>query len=171
MLFNQAHDLMSGVMTDHVYDDTIRGYDFSQAHRRRRGPGQRWQDFAARIDTQGEGIPVAVFNMLGWPRTDIAVANVGFSDSNVTDREPGRSRRPGGAGPTAHAVRVTPAAACCGPKSPSWPATSRRWDTPSIALLPRCGSPAAAAAANAARTSRCWRTSTTASNSTRPAAR
>ena len=30
MLFNQTHDLMSGVMTDHVYDDTLRGYDFSR---------------------------------------------------------------------------------------------------------------------------------------------
>ena len=77
MLFNQTHDLMSGVMTDRVYDDTIRGYDFSK-----RIAGDevqaRWRSFSARIDTRGEGIPIAVFNALGWPRTDIAVANVGF---------------------------------------------------------------------------------------------
>ena len=30
MLFNQAHDLMSGVMTDRVHEDTIRSYDFSR---------------------------------------------------------------------------------------------------------------------------------------------
>ena len=28
-LFNQTHDLASGVMTDHVYEDTIRSYEFS----------------------------------------------------------------------------------------------------------------------------------------------
>ena len=84
MLFNQTHDLMSGVMTDRVYDDTIRGYDFSK-----RIAGDevqaRWRSFAARIDTRGEGIPIAVFNALGWPRTDIAVANVGFSEVGVAD--------------------------------------------------------------------------------------
>jgi alpha-mannosidase len=84
MLFNQAHDLMSGVMTDRVYDDTIRSYDFSQ---RIAGDEvrERWRDFAARINTQGEGMAIAVFNALGWPRTDIAITDVGFTDSNVMD--------------------------------------------------------------------------------------
>ena len=84
MLFNQTHDLMSGVMTDRVYEDTIRGYDFSQ----RIADGEvqaRLQSMSTRIDTQGEGIPVVVFNMLGWPRTDIALASVGFSQSDVKD--------------------------------------------------------------------------------------
>ncbi len=84
MLFNQAHDLMSGVMTDRVYEDTIRGYDFSKRIADDEVQ-ERWQSFSARINTQGEGIPVAVFNALGWPRTDIAVANVGFCDGNVMD--------------------------------------------------------------------------------------
>ena len=30
VLFNQTHDLASGVMTDHVYEDTIRSYEFSK---------------------------------------------------------------------------------------------------------------------------------------------
>ncbi len=84
MLFNQTHDLMSGVMTDRVYDDTIRGYDFSK----RIADDEvqtRWRSFSARINTRGEGIPVAVFNSLGWPRTDIAVANVGFAEGDVAD--------------------------------------------------------------------------------------
>jgi alpha-mannosidase len=84
MLFNQAHDLMSGVMTDRVHDDTIRSYDFSRriaADEVR----ERWQDITTRIDTQGDGIAIAVFNALGWPRTDIALTDVGFTDSNVTD--------------------------------------------------------------------------------------
>jgi alpha-mannosidase len=84
MLFNQAHDLMSGVMTDHVYEDTIRGYDFSQRIANDEVQA-RLRATSAAIDTQGEGIPVAVWNMLGWPRTDIVVAEVGLSDSGITD--------------------------------------------------------------------------------------
>jgi alpha-mannosidase len=82
MLFNQTHDLMSGVMTEHVYEDVIRGYDFS----RRIADDEvqtRLENLSAKIDTQGEGIPVAVFNMLSWPRTDVTDVNVGFSDSKV----------------------------------------------------------------------------------------
>jgi len=84
VLFNHAHDLMCGVMTERVHDDTIRGYDFSKriADEEVRA---RLESLSAAIDTRGEGIPIAVFNTLSWPRTDIAVANVGFSDSNVMD--------------------------------------------------------------------------------------
>jgi alpha-mannosidase len=84
MLFNQTHDLMSGVMTEHVYDDVVRGYDFSKriAHDE---VESRLQSVSDAIDTEGQGIPIAVFNMLGWLRTDIAIANVGFSDSKVMD--------------------------------------------------------------------------------------
>ena len=84
MLFNQAHDLMSGVMTDRVYEDTIRGYDFSkrladeEVEARSRG-------VSSRIDTRGDGIALVVYNTLGWRRTDIACANVGFSDADVMD--------------------------------------------------------------------------------------
>lgn len=84
MLFNHAHDLMSGVMTDRVYEDTLRGYDFS--HRLARDEVQtRLRAAAGAIDTQGDGIPVVVWNMLGWPRTDIALAQVGFSEGGFTD--------------------------------------------------------------------------------------
>ena len=30
VLFNQTHDLASGVMTDHVYEDTVRSYEFAE---------------------------------------------------------------------------------------------------------------------------------------------
>ena len=84
LLFNHAHDLMSGVMTDHVYDDTLRGYDFS--HRIANDEVQaRLRAASAAIDTQGEGIAIAVWNTLSWPRTDLAVAQVGISDAGVTD--------------------------------------------------------------------------------------
>jgi alpha-mannosidase len=82
MLFNQAHDLMSGVMTDIVYEDTIHAYDFS----RRLGEAtleDRLDALVERIDTQGEGTPLLVFNALSWPRTDIVTATVGFTDPGV----------------------------------------------------------------------------------------
>jgi len=84
LLFNHAHDLMSGVMTDRVYEDTIRGYDFSQriADDEVRS---RLRAASAAIDTQGEGVPVAVWNLLGWTRTDLAVVQAGFSDGGITD--------------------------------------------------------------------------------------
>jgi alpha-mannosidase len=84
LLFNHAHDLMSGVMTDRVYEDTIRGYDFSQRIANDEVQA-RLRTASAAIDTQGEGVPVAVWNMRGWPRTDIAVAQVGFSEGGITD--------------------------------------------------------------------------------------
>jgi alpha-mannosidase len=83
-LFNHAHDLMSGVMTDHVYEDTLRGYDFSL----RLGEEElasRLRRLAARVDTSGEGVPVVVFNPLGWQRTDVVIANVSFSEAEVRD--------------------------------------------------------------------------------------
>jgi alpha-mannosidase len=84
VLFNETHDLASGVMTDHVYDDTVRSYEFA-----RRLADElvdtRWEPLAARIDTRGDGIPVVVFNTLGWPRTDVAEVTLGFADRGVRD--------------------------------------------------------------------------------------
>jgi len=84
MLFNQAHDLMSGVMTDHVYDDTISSYNFSTCLA---------EDFVEKderlltphIDTRSPGIPLVVFNSLNWPRSDIAEVELGFSQGPVRD--------------------------------------------------------------------------------------
>jgi len=83
MLFNQAHDLMSGVMTDHVYDDSLRGFDFAQ----RLGDElqqTRLQQLVEQIDTQGDGIPLVVCNTLGWSRSDIVITRVSFTDPAVT---------------------------------------------------------------------------------------
>ncbi|MGE5223841.1 MAG: glycoside hydrolase family 38 C-terminal domain-containing protein, partial [Omnitrophica WOR_2 bacterium] len=81
-LFNQAHDLMSGVMTDHVYEDTLRSYSFSQ--KLAEAELQiRLQSLAEFVDTRGEGIALVVFNALGWSRTDIVFATIGFTDRQV----------------------------------------------------------------------------------------
>ena len=91
LLFNQTHDLTSGVMVDDVYEDTVKGYSFS----RRLGEelvGEGMDTLASRVDTRGEGLAVIVFNSLGWKRTDAAQVSIGFSDDRfqelaVTDSE------------------------------------------------------------------------------------
>jgi alpha-mannosidase len=82
VLFNETHDLASGVMTDHVYEDTVRSYEFSN----RLADGiidGRWDVLASKIDTRGSNAPVVVFNPLGWTRSDIAQVDVCFDESNV----------------------------------------------------------------------------------------
>jgi alpha-mannosidase len=81
-LFNVTHDLSSGVMTDHVYEDTLRSYDFSQRLGEELNQ-QRMEGIVDRIDTRGEGIPLVVFNTLGWARTDIAQGDVGFTQGGI----------------------------------------------------------------------------------------
>jgi alpha-mannosidase len=84
LLFNQTHDLTSGVMVDDVYEDTVQGYSFS----RQLGEdlvGKGMDGLASRVDTRGEGIPIIVFNPLGWKRTDAAELSVGFSDNGFQE--------------------------------------------------------------------------------------
>ncbi len=85
VLFSETHDCASGVMTDHVYQDTIRSYEFSK----RLADGmiaQKTDAITARINTSGDGgIPIVVFNTLGWARSDTAEALIGFTDDGITD--------------------------------------------------------------------------------------
>ena len=82
VLFNQAHDLMSGTMVDKVYNETIRGYQSSQDF----GDEQidaELNAIAARMDTRVDGFPIVVFNTLGWARSDLAEIEVGSIGPNV----------------------------------------------------------------------------------------
>ncbi len=81
-LFNQTHDLASGVMTDHVYEDVVSELD----HARRLGLGLfdgAFESLAAALDTQGPGVALVVFNPLGWARDDVAEATLGFTAPGV----------------------------------------------------------------------------------------
>ena len=82
VLFNQAHDLASGVMTDRVFEDSIRGFEFSKRLADELIE-KRLNTVLSRIDTSGEGMPITVFNTLSWPRTDVAEVEVGFAASGV----------------------------------------------------------------------------------------
>ncbi len=86
VLFNQAHDLMSGVMTDHVYADTIRGYEYAEQVGNEL-INERFEYLLSQMDTTGDGIPVVVFNTLGSKRTDITEADIGFIDDGYFDIE------------------------------------------------------------------------------------
>jgi alpha-mannosidase len=82
VLFNQAHDLMSGTMVDKVYNETIHAYQSSL------GLGNDQIDseinaIAAGIDTRVDGVPVVVFNTLGWARTDVVEIEVGSIGPDV----------------------------------------------------------------------------------------
>jgi alpha-mannosidase len=83
-LFNHAHDLMSGVMTDRVYDDTVQGYAYSKRLADEL-VGKGLEDLCSKADTRGDGVALLVFNSLGWPRTDVTIADVGFSEGGITD--------------------------------------------------------------------------------------
>jgi alpha-mannosidase len=79
VLFNQAHDLMSGVMTDQVWEDTCRSFDFSRKLAAQELES-RLRRLVARLDTRGEGAALVVFNDLSWPRTDAVFATAGFTE-------------------------------------------------------------------------------------------
>jgi alpha-mannosidase len=82
VLFNEAHDLAAGVMTDPVYDDTIRSFDFAKRIADE-SLDHSWEQIATHIDTQGEGIPLVVWNTLGWSRTDVAEVEVALAGDGV----------------------------------------------------------------------------------------
>ncbi len=84
VLFNQTHDLASGVMTDHVYLDVQRGYD--AARRMAAAETKSASEYlTARINTTGVGSPIVVFNPSGWSRTEAVEVNVGFTTTNAYD--------------------------------------------------------------------------------------
>jgi len=84
VLFNVTHDLASGVMTDNVYEDVLGGYQFSKRLGDEMVEG--WlQGIASKVDTRGDGVPILIFNTLGWARTDKAEVDVGFSDAGFVD--------------------------------------------------------------------------------------
>ena len=82
VLFNQAHDLMSGTMVDKVYNESIHAYQSSLDIGNDQVTAES-NAIAAKIDTQVDGIPVLVFNTLGWKRTDVVQIEVGSIRPNV----------------------------------------------------------------------------------------
>ena len=75
VLFNQFHDIAAGSGIPVLYQDAARDY----AEVRRIGEDHlesAMKGIASRVDTQGSGVPVMVFNPLSWTRTGIVETEV-----------------------------------------------------------------------------------------------
>jgi alpha-mannosidase len=82
VLFSETHDTASGVMTDHVYEDTVRSYEFSR-HLADDLINENWNRLTDSINTSGEGTPIVVFNSLSQPRIEMTQVTLGFTDPDV----------------------------------------------------------------------------------------
>jgi alpha-mannosidase len=86
VLFNQFHDIICGSQVDKVYAAVTDRYKAAHeaASRCRDTTLER---VVREIDTEGEGIPVVVFNPASWDRTDAVECGVGFSEKDVYEVE------------------------------------------------------------------------------------
>jgi alpha-mannosidase len=82
VLFNQAIDIVSGTVSDRVYEETMERYGYARRFAREASL-RASESVVAHVDTSGKGVPIEVFNTLSWQRTDIAEVDVAFSDPGV----------------------------------------------------------------------------------------
>ncbi len=75
VLFNQFHDLAAGSGIGVIYKDAQKDYDWVRMSTDEISAAAL-QTVAERIDTAGYGIPVIVYNLLGWDRTGDATVKV-----------------------------------------------------------------------------------------------
>jgi alpha-mannosidase len=68
VLFNQFHDLAAGSGIGVIYKDAQRDYDVVRWSTNEISAGAL-KTIGERIDTRGDGIPVVVYNPLGWERS------------------------------------------------------------------------------------------------------
>ena len=85
VLFNQFHDLMPGSGIPVIYKEAARDLD-KVGLSGNKILSNSLATLAARVDTQGSGVPVVIFNSLSWTRTDAAEAEAQFP-SRVGDVE------------------------------------------------------------------------------------
>lgn len=84
VLFNQFHDDICGCHVDKVFQLIMRRYTQSEeiAENLSQLAGER---LAASADTSGDGIPVLVFNPLGWERKEVVSVQVGVMEKGAED--------------------------------------------------------------------------------------
>lgn len=81
VLFNQFHDIAGGSGVDMLYKDAQRDYDVVYLVART-AREQALHDLSGYVDTSAKGriaeggVPVVVWNSLGWPRTDAVTAEI-----------------------------------------------------------------------------------------------
>ena len=77
VLFNQFHDILPGSSIPVVYLDAARDYGQVECAVNNILDDSLRQ-LAAQVNTNGQGIPLVVFNPLTWPRTEVVEVEVGF---------------------------------------------------------------------------------------------
>ena len=82
VLFNQFHDIICGSHVDAVFHNTMDRYKVSLA-RAEEILNESLKLIAEQVDSRGEGVPVIVFNPLGWERSDVVECVVSFSEACV----------------------------------------------------------------------------------------
>src|SRR5208337_1626696 len=68
VLFNQFHDLAAGSGIGVIYKDAQKDYDWVRMSTNEISAGAL-ADVSASIDTRGKGVPVVLYNPLGWDRS------------------------------------------------------------------------------------------------------
>lgn len=81
-LFSQVHDVIGGVMMDAVHKN-VQKRAIEAEKLATLAFDASLESLADRIDTQGEGIPLVVFNSLSWARADRTTADVAFDKDDV----------------------------------------------------------------------------------------
>jgi alpha-mannosidase len=80
VLFDQFHDIMPGSGIAINYVDAARDLGVVGLSGNKILSGSL-KTLAARVNTEGEGVPVVLFNPLGWARTDVTEAEAQFPSS------------------------------------------------------------------------------------------
>ena len=84
VLFNQFHDLAAGSGIGVIYKDAQKDYDVVRFSTDKIS-SDALQKLGERIATQGEGIPVIVYNPLGWKRSGEVHVRVQMPEAGVSD--------------------------------------------------------------------------------------
>jgi alpha-mannosidase len=82
VLFNQFHDLAAGSGIGIIYADAQKDYDVVRYSTNEISSGAL-QTVAERINTAGSGVPVVVYNPLGWERSGEVTAHVQGAKAGV----------------------------------------------------------------------------------------
>ena len=77
VLRNQFHDILDGSSIGPVYDESG-GYYREATERAQRALDFSLEALSNQVDTRGEGLPLIVFNPLGWERTEPVEAEVAW---------------------------------------------------------------------------------------------
>jgi alpha-mannosidase len=85
VLLNQFHDMISGTCVPDATDDALERYREVLATGRDHLM-ESLRRIASLVNTQGEGVPVLVFNPLSWQRTDAAQAELEIPGANASIR-------------------------------------------------------------------------------------